>query len=129
MRSAMDAIERGSAPACAQPRVSHWKVAFCPKAGEAPDIFCRARGQRNPLKRLDSDKEIQENPRAFAWLSGALRRILMRFQEDFAFSNVASAKPVGRCLSPGGCAMDWASTLLNESGPCFSPTQFARSRI
>ena len=28
----------------------------------------RARGQRNPLKRLNSDKEIKENPKAFLWL-------------------------------------------------------------
>ena len=35
----MDGIETGTAPACAQPGVSHWKVAFCPKAGEAPYIF------------------------------------------------------------------------------------------
>jgi hypothetical protein len=26
------------------------------------------RGRRKPLKRLDSDKEIQENPKAFLWL-------------------------------------------------------------
>jgi hypothetical protein len=25
------------------------------------------RGQRKPLKRLDSDKEIKENPKAFLW--------------------------------------------------------------
>jgi hypothetical protein len=28
----------------------------------------RARGRRKPLKRLDLDKEIQENPKAFLWL-------------------------------------------------------------
>src|SRR5271165_3524372 len=30
--------------------------------------FPAPKGQRNPLKRLDSDKEIQENPKAFLWL-------------------------------------------------------------
>ncbi len=124
----MDAIETGTR-ACAQPGVSHWKVAFFPKAGEGAVYIFGPRGQRNPLKRLDSDKEIQENPKAFLWRSGAIRRLWPRFQEDFAISNVASAKPVDRCLSQRGCAMDWASTLLNEFGPCFSPTPFARSRI
>ncbi len=34
---------------------------------ERPITKNRARGQRKPLKRLDSDKEIQENPKAFLW--------------------------------------------------------------
>ncbi len=44
---------------------SHTGKSHFARRGEAPNIFCRVRGQRNPLKRLGSDKEIQEIPSAF----------------------------------------------------------------
>src|SRR5271166_3724436 len=52
-------------------------------------------GQRNPLKRLDSDKEIQENPKAFLWL-------FMDFlgRTGLEHGSIEASDPRGRVLRP-----------------------------